>query len=66
VDGEYPSAWGSRQPHRRFYLDMARAEIEAGAGLLNGFVIWGDVAYKKCTFMSPAYWRSTSSRGWRG
>ncbi len=36
---------------------MARAEIEAGAGLLDGFVIWGDVAYKKCTFMSPAYWR---------
>ncbi|MBE0594792.1 MAG: hypothetical protein IH616_20595, partial [Gemmatimonadales bacterium] len=24
---------------------------------LDGFVIWGDVAYKKCTFMSPAYWR---------
>ncbi|MCX6906042.1 MAG: hypothetical protein NTW03_21695 [Verrucomicrobia bacterium] len=40
-----------------FYLDMARAEIEAGRGLLDGFVIWGDVAYKKCTFMSPAYWR---------
>jgi len=40
-----------------FYLEMARAEIEAGAGWLDGFVIWGDVAYKKCTFMSPAYWR---------
>jgi uroporphyrinogen decarboxylase len=40
-----------------FYLEMARAEIEAGAGLLDGFVIWGDVAYRKCTFMSPAYWR---------
>ncbi len=40
-----------------YYLDMARAEIEAGAGLLDGFVIWGDVAYKKGTFMSPAYWR---------
>jgi uroporphyrinogen decarboxylase len=25
--------------------------------LLDGFVIWGDVAYKKSTFMSPAYWR---------
>jgi uroporphyrinogen-III decarboxylase len=36
---------------------MAKAEIEAGAGLLDGFVIWGDVAYKKCTFMSPKYWR---------
>ena len=39
------------------YLEMARAEIAAGAGWLDGFVIWGDVAYKKCTFMSPAYWR---------
>jgi uroporphyrinogen decarboxylase len=40
-----------------FYLEMARAEIEAGAGLLDGFVIWGDVAYKKSTLMSPTYWR---------
>ena len=40
-----------------FYFEMAKAEIEAGAGLLDGFVIWGDVAYKKCTFMSPNYWR---------
>ncbi len=36
---------------------MAKAEIEAGAGLLDGFVIWGDVAYKKGTFMAPRYWR---------
>ncbi len=40
-----------------FYLEMAKAEIEAGAGLLDGFVVWGDVAYKKSTFMSPRYWR---------
>ena len=40
-----------------FYLEMAKAEIEASAGLLDGFVIWGDVAYKKSTFMSPRYWR---------
>ena len=40
-----------------YYLECAKAEIDAGAGLLDGFVIWGDVAYKKCTFMSPAYWR---------
>jgi hypothetical protein len=39
------------------YLEMAKAEIEAGGGLLDGFVIWGDVAYKKSTFMSPRYWR---------
>jgi hypothetical protein len=40
-----------------FYLECARAEIEAAAGLLDGFVIWGDVAYKAGLFFSPAYWR---------
>lgn len=39
------------------YLECAEAAIDAGAGLLDGFVIWGDVAYKKSTFVSPAYWR---------
>ncbi len=55
---EYPQRMGA-VIHRigEFYLEMARAELEAGAGLLDGFVIWGDVAYKKSTFMSPAYWR---------
>jgi hypothetical protein len=41
-----------------FYLAMAEAEIEAGRGLLDGFVLWGDVAYKRGTFMAPAYWRA--------
>jgi uroporphyrinogen decarboxylase len=58
--------WMGEEPERMgmvinrigaFYLEMAQAEIEAGAGQLDGFVIWGDVAYKKCTFMSPRYWR---------
>jgi hypothetical protein len=58
--------WMGEEPQRlgavinrlgAFYLEMARAEIAAGQGWLDGFVIWGDVAYKKCTFMSPAYWR---------
>lgn len=40
-----------------YYLEMTRAELKAAQGLLDGFVIWGDVAYKKATFMSPAYWR---------
>ena len=55
---EFPERMGA-VIHRlgAFYLEMAKAEIEAGAGLLDGFVIWGDVAYKKCTFMAPAYWR---------
>jgi uroporphyrinogen-III decarboxylase len=39
------------------YLECAKAEIEAGRGLLDGFVIWGDVAYKNGMFFSPHYWR---------
>jgi uroporphyrinogen decarboxylase len=55
---EYPQRMGTVINRiGAFYLEIAKAEIEAGAALLDGFVIWGDVAYKKCTFMSPAYWR---------
>ncbi len=55
---EYPERMGAVINRiGAFYLDMAKAEIEAGAGWLDGFVIWGDVAYKKGTFMSPRYWR---------
>lgn len=39
------------------YLECAKAEIDAGKGLIDGMVIWGDVAYKKGMFFSPAYWR---------
>ena len=55
---EFPERMGA-VIHRlgAHYLEMAKAEIEAGAGLMDGFVVWGDVAYKKGTFMSPAYWR---------
>lgn len=58
--------WMGQEPERMgavidrigaYFLAMTRAQIEAAAGLLDGFVIWGDVAYKKSTFMSPAYWR---------
>ena len=41
----------------QFYLDCAKAQIEAADGLLDGFVIWGDVAYKNNMFFSPDYWR---------
>ena len=59
--------WIGEEPERmgvvlnrvgEFYLECARAQIEAAAGQLDGFVIWGDVAYKGGTFMSPAYWRA--------
>jgi len=55
---EYPERMGAVINRiGAYYLDMAKAEMDAAAGLLDGFVIWGDVAYKKCTFMSPRYWR---------
>ena len=66
IGQENAMMWMAEHPERMgavinrlgaFYLEMAKAEIEAGKGLLDGFVIWGDVAYKKCTFMSPRYWR---------
>ena len=55
---EYPERMGAVINRLgAFYLAMAQAELAAGRGLLDGFVIWGDVAHKKGTFMSPAYWR---------
>jgi hypothetical protein len=41
-----------------FYTACARAAIDAADGLLDGFVIWGDVAYKRGLFFSPDYWRA--------
>lgn len=40
-----------------FVLGLARAQIRAAKGLLDGMVIWGDVAYRKSLFYSPDYWR---------
>jgi hypothetical protein len=40
-----------------FYLACCQAAIKAAAGSLDGFVIWGDVAYRKGLFFSPKYWR---------
>ena len=59
--------WLAMEPERfgavldrigRFYLDCAKAAMDAAGSWLDGFVIWGDVAYKKGTFMRPSYWRS--------
>lgn len=41
----------------QFYLDSTRAQIEAADGLLDGMVIWGDVAYTQTMLFSPEYWR---------
>ena len=40
-----------------FSLELTKAQIEASGGLLDGMVIWGDVAYTKDMFFSPEYWR---------
>jgi len=56
--GEHPDKMGEIIDRLgAFYLEMARAELAAGQGFLDGMVIWGDVAYKKSTFTSPSYWR---------
>jgi uroporphyrinogen decarboxylase len=40
-----------------FALETARAQIKAASGLLDGMIIWGDVAYRRGMFFSPDYWR---------
>ncbi len=40
-----------------FSVELTKAQIKAADGLLDGMVVWGDVAYKKDLFFSPAYWR---------
>ena len=40
-----------------FYRKSAEAALDAAGGLLDGFVIWGDVAYRNSMFFSPNYWR---------
>lgn len=58
--------WVGMEPERmavvirkigQFYLECAKAAMEAAAGKLDGFVIWGDFAYKCGTFMQPDFWR---------
>ena len=57
--GMYPERMGDAINRvGQFYLDCMKAQIAAADGLLDGMVIWGDVAYRKSMFFSPAYWRS--------
>ena len=50
------------QHHNRGEADRKRqgAALEARPGLLDGFVIWGDVTYRKGMFFSPDYCRKYS------
>ncbi|MCY1719352.1 hypothetical protein OU798_03310 [Prolixibacteraceae bacterium Z1-6] len=56
--GMYPEQFGE-QINRigQFYLDCMKAQIKAADGLLDGMVIWGDVAYKQTMLFDPEYWR---------
>jgi len=40
-----------------FSLEMTKAQIEAAGGMLDGMVVWGDVAYRNDMLFSPDYWR---------
>lgn len=40
-----------------FLAVMTRAQIAASGGLLDGMVLWGDVAYRNGMLFSPAMWR---------
>ena len=42
----------------QFYLDCTKAQIKAADGLLDGMVIWGDVAYSQTMLFDPGYWRT--------
>ena len=64
--GEFPDEMGAVINRLgAHYLECAKAEIDAGGDLLDGFVIWGDVAYKNSTFFAPSYWR-TYFKPWVG
>jgi uroporphyrinogen decarboxylase len=41
-----------------FLVELTKAQIKAAAGLLDGMVIWGDVAYVNGMLFSPDYWRA--------
>lgn len=40
-----------------FSFEFAKAQIKAAAGMLDGMIIWGDIAYTGGTLFSPGYWR---------
>jgi uroporphyrinogen decarboxylase len=56
--GMYPERFGEAINRiGQFYLDCLKAEIQAANGLLDGMVIWGDVAFSRNMFFDPEYWR---------
>ncbi len=57
--GMYPDELGNAINRiGEFYLNICKAELEASAGLLDGMVIWGDIAFKQGPLFDPEYWRT--------
>ena len=57
--GLYPNELGRFIDRvHEFNLGIAEAQIKAADGLLDGMVIWGDVAYRRDLLFSPEYWRN--------
>lgn len=48
-----------------FNLGIAEAQIKAAGGMLDGMVVWGDVAYRRDMLFSPEYWRKHFKPGVR-
>lgn len=46
-----------------FNLEIAKAQIKAADGLIDGMVIWGDVAYRRDMLFSPDFWRENFKPG---
>lgn len=40
-----------------FLIEMTKAQIKAADGMLDGMVVWGDVAYVNGMLFSPVFWR---------
>ena len=56
--GLYPDRFGQFVKRtNEWALEMIKAMIKAADGLIDGVVIWGDVAYRKDLFFHPDYWR---------
>jgi uroporphyrinogen decarboxylase len=41
-----------------FVAEMTKAQIKAAGGMLDGMVVWGDVAYVNGMLFSPDFWRA--------
>ncbi len=56
--GLYPTEVGRfAERINEFSLELLKAQIKAADGMLDGMIIWGDVAYTRGMLFSPDYWR---------